>query len=211
MSALDASYLEDNNIPMVPEEIRKLIHGHLAACREAAQRGLPLIEHRGEPLSLEDWRHFCQTYLSVDTILPPELLQQWLRYLQQDANLKVHFPAGYSSCLAVIPVSEYGKKLEEDSIQQGGFLKPLTVELAGKTYKEDGKERVGKKGKTTGFTEVTSYIFKLLPLEVQEQCSFEIQPYAEGPTHEVTPADRERIISQFEKAFKNAQGLFNNK
>jgi len=199
---------ETNNETMSPEQMAKTIRRHMLACGEAESKGSVMFEYGGKPLDQKGFVDFCREYLGGEDPLPDAMLKARLDYFKQDGKLKSHLPAGYRCCVAVLPITHQGHKLSAEEVEKGAYQVCLIVEP---DQVSELSGMVLKKGRTMGgsFAPDNSYLFHLLPAEVQSECTFTIEPYKEGPRHQVDAQDRDRIIGQFEKAFRNAQKIFN--
>lgn len=140
-----------------------------------------------EPVTFSDYQTVCREFLSLTEVLPESLLARWLAYITQNSKLKLHFPEGYTCCLAIIPFTTYGNPLTSEEIERGDYLKILIVNPEGKTV--------------SGFSINSSFVSDLLPLEVRK-LAFQIEKYDKEEPYQITHTDRQRLAANFEKAFR---------
>jgi hypothetical protein len=189
--------LEDMNSPETEtEEIReairmegeRAIHG---AGDEAA--------YDGDPLDSGKYVRASRDLLRRKIVLSDDLLKKRVAYLQQDNELKKHLPPNHRCCVAVIPCSLYGLPFSEDEVESGLHQANLIVEaVTDKTVR--------------GFTLFNSDMFRMQPVEVQQNCVFEIGEYEIVDPKKpwmVSEDDRNRIIDLYTAKFKEAQKIFN--
>ena len=191
---------DEQNTHLTPEEVWKLIRSHISGCTAFAVKNLDPLQYLGPQVSTADYMAFCAQYLKKEPVLTPELLRQRVDQINDEARLKLLFPAGKRCCLAVIPVNYYGNELEDKEKEKGEFLVDLIVTLS-----DDEDEN----GLTERFGSGPSYIYNILPKEVRETCSFTIPEYEDPNPNVVTDTDRMTICKLYEEAYRNSQKLFN--
>jgi hypothetical protein len=149
----------------------------VSAIRNPDQRAL--TEH--------EYKELCQQYLESDEPLNNEHLSDLIKYLENDFKFEIHFPEGNKCCLAIVPFSEAGNKLEKNEINHGKHIRLLIIDKRGQT--------VG------GFSPWRSYISELLPSSVQS--------HAISIGSHKDPNNRARIIREIESAYSNLQSIIN--
>lgn len=140
-----------------------------------------------------DYLEFCRAYLGQD-FLTKELLQRRLQYFRNHPDLPGLLPPGANVCVVPIPCSENGFRLEEDEIQRGMFLRTLLLDTSDLAI--------------LGFSRSKCNIFKLLPVEIRAQLSFQIPAYQPAENGRVSATDRENICKRYEQVFRTAHTLF---
>lgn len=179
--------------------------------RIAAEKGniqVPAaLAHQPEKMDFEEYLLACRELLGTDAPLNDEILygkinergendgSGRLHYLQQDSKLKLHLPEGYRCCIVVIPCSQYGFALEADDIKNGYYVRALIV---------DENDMA-----VSGHTQNASTLFKKLPKEIQEKCTFRIPKYEKEGMYEITAGDRKNITDLYEQTYKTAQKILN--
>ena len=144
------------------------------------------------PMSLQEYRNLCRTYLGGKAVLTSDLLARRLDYIRQDSKLKGHFSPGNTYCPAIIPFSNFGNVLPADEIEKGYALRTLVIDPQGKTI--------------NGFSPKPSRIFSRLPLEIQ-QLAFGVDAYGNDDPYSVSPQEREKIVAKYEAAFHALEKL----
>jgi hypothetical protein len=169
--------------------------------------GMPAMPEKSQQMDFEEYLLACRELLGTDVPLTDEILygntdtsgnyqsMGRLNYLKQDSKLKMHLPEGYRCCIVVIPCSQYGFPLEADDVKNGHYVRALIV---------DENDMA-----VMGHTFNASTLFKKLPKEMQEKCTFKIPKYEKEGIYEITDGDRKNIMDLYEQTYKAAQKLLN--
>ena len=176
------------NTKLIIKRIREEADRSIKATSGAA---IPL--YKDNPIPIKDYVTACFELLEIKDIFPDSLLQDRIKYFSQDGKLKLHLPENYRCCLAIIPCTIYGFPLEKKEIADGNYLRALVVDEA---------------GKTAGFTSGESYLFNILPMEIQQNCTFNIGKYEPEDLYSISEADRNKIINLYKKVFFKIKKLF---
>ena len=143
----------------------------------------------------------CNEFLGTENILPDGLLKARLDFIKQDSHLKQHFQPGRKIQLAVIPFSGNGIRLDPDGIKDGDYLRTLVV-----MEEKDEFGNVLSSKTVGGFSFYRNEVHKLLPAEFTE-CSFVVPSYSSNGPYTVTDAEREIIMTEYERALRKLQEL----
>jgi len=196
---IESIWADEEKTTMSAFDTAEKIHDHIADCTEASRKGETPAGFKVQPIPLGDYVNACHECLPVVEVLTADLLRLRMDAMIQsdDAEMLSNFPPGMRCCVTVIPVTPRGSKLEVKDMRKGSYQTRLIVE----------KDTENAKGRTIeGFSMEPSYIFHMLPEEVQKQCTFEIPQY--DPAN---PDDRQKIMDLYAGAFKSAQLIFNRK
>lgn len=150
----------------------------------------------------EEHKEMCREFLGMDNPLTDQLLKDRLDFIAQDSHLKEHFHAGNRIQLAVIPFSTNGNELDPDEIDRGDYLRNLVI--------LEVKDEFGNilSSKTiSGFSFNRNEVHKLMPGKLAE-CSFIVPEYSSKSLYTVTKEERQKIMQEYEAAFRKLQQLF---
>lgn len=169
-----------------PEQIAMDIGTHMAACHEARDTGFynELSVTSFDFCDYEKAVHKLLKDIPEGGLLPDDLLNKRIHYIasMNDSERQAFFEPGRKCCLTIIPVNNSGFDLKDIDQHNGLYLRFLIVE-------EDGRT-------TDGFGPVESYIFKMMPKEIREACTFSIDS-----------ADRESIVKAVKEKFQALREL----
>jgi hypothetical protein len=194
---VESSIPNEEKPPMTPYEIASLIYRHMADCTEAARNNEPPSEYDLHSIPLADYLAACNEFSKGAGLLPKELLGTRIdAMLSQDTEeFLLNFPPGKRCCVTVIPVTPRGSKLTPEDMALGRYQTRLIVE----------KDTGTNKGCTiAGFSSAPSYIFNILPEEIQRECTFEVPDY--DPAR---PDGMKKVVDLFSEAFEKARIIFN--
>ena len=145
-----------------------------------------------EPMTLESYFQICRKFLNGNKILTDDLLKRRLDYIKNDSKLKEHFRPGFKYCPAMIPFSNFGNPLTENELSEGHALRTLAIDPEGKTV--------------NGFSQHPSRIFDRLPVDIKS-LAFDVGEYQSKDPYSVTVEEREKIIVNYELAFRMLRRL----
>jgi hypothetical protein len=139
-----------------------------------------------KPVDIDTFRSACAE-LEVNEILPESLMNLYLGLIESGDTKKIDsvFPKYGTVCLAVIPFTMSGVPIERKYQEMFSYFKVLEV---------------GPNGLTLGIESNPGYYFKYLPVEIQQQCTFEV------PTNE-SGFDLKELKIRFINAFAKLKKL----
>jgi hypothetical protein len=159
-------------------------------------------DNKPKAVEMPIYRNFCRDFLGEDDPISDDVIRVELERVRSTTKLRKLFLENHRCCVTVIPCSRYGNLLGDSEIKSKMYFAMLTVDETGKT--------VG------GFTSDDSRIFDLQPVEIQSDCTFNIGMFEPLPPpdknnyypFDVSPADRTRLIAEYERVLRNAQARF---
>lgn len=143
------------------------------------------------PIDLAEYADACRT-LDCAELLPKKLEDMLLQRLDGLASNQVSgkYPSGHKFCLAVFPTSDHGIPFDEESLNEFRHFHQLLLQARGLSY---------------GFGNFPGYYFRLLPKEIQEQCTFEAPKYKFD--NFVSPEEKQMLKERILQAFRNLKKL----
>lgn len=142
-----------------------------------------------------DYLQACREMFKQKTLLTDELLQKYVRFIENSSDLSGAFPSGYKCCLTVVPCTSGGFAFTEEDVAEGSHVLVLTI---------NSQDMV-----ISGFAMQPSPLFQILPLEVQQQLVFDIPEYEDNDPFGVPLDVRQKIVAEFTRVYKKAQEMFN--
>lgn len=157
--------------PKSPKQIADAIGDHMAMCAEMKD-GEIVGKQLVEPFKLNDYKGAVHEFLQksiVERLLEPRIVDYYLEVIERlnPQEQKDFFVPGFKCCATVVPVSNKGLPLDEQSQIDGRYLRFMVVD----------EFDVSK----DNFSWEHSFLYKMQPEEIQADlseggCTFEILP-----------------------------------
>ena len=143
------------------------------------------------PIDLAEYADACRT-LDCAELLPQKLEEMLIQRLDGLASNQVtrKYPSGQKFCLAVFPTSDHGIPFDEENLKEFRHFNQLMLQARGLTY---------------GYGNYPGYYFRLLPKEIQDQCSFEAPKYKFE--NFASPEEMQLLKEKMLQAFHNLKRL----
>lgn len=152
-----------------------------------------VFEQPLEACDADEFRAAC-SYLGKD-MLNEGVLQSALQSLRKlGAAIKSMYTHGNRCCVTVMPVDELGKPFNEAQKKEAQHLYRLLV---------------GDDGTTVHYSVIVAHYFSLLPVEIQQKCSFVID-YKDLPdyTGQISDTDFMNFYNAYVDAFNELRAFF---
>lgn len=159
--------------------------------RRSLNQGQKYVGDDGlQPLSLEEFR---ASFRELGfPILPDDILERELSYYQERLyKLKQIAPNGQKVMLTVFPCDSNGRIYSKEEMKNHQYFRTLYIN-------QDGTESIG-------YEAFGGPHFKLLPAEIQEQCSFVVR--YQNDDLMATEEDLEALLKQVTEAYRALQRL----
>ncbi len=104
-------------------------------------------------IDVSHYKIMCQEYLGDTLLLNRVVDDRVTREIEQNAHVKVSFPAGHRCCIAIVPFDNYGNPLTPEQIKRGDHLRTFIVNSKGVTEQ--------------GMSAQDSFEYDILPDEIQ--------------------------------------------
>lgn len=188
-----------NTINHIPEESQEVANQIRALMLQPADK-----DKKPKATDMGKYRNFCVDFLNEEDPISDDVIENELELAKRSLYLRGLFPENHHVCATVIPCSRYGNLLEDTAMADKKFYVRLIIDAEGKTV--------------SGFTSDKSFIFDLQPAEIQSDCTFDVGSFEVLPApvddkpypYDLTPKDRARVLSEYERVLKNAQQHFRN-
>ncbi len=182
--------MENTDSHIMANDVAKTIGTMTEQTNSALNQGATPAMNDVQPIDLLEFQESFRE-LGVE-VLPDSLAESKLAELKNQLyKLKTRFPEGTHVLLAAFPCDANGRLYSDEELKNHDYFKTLFVDE--------------KTGLSSGFGSWTNGFSKLLPKEIQDQCSFtvhysSIMPYSDDK-------DFEQFSSEYKKAFHALKAL----
>jgi hypothetical protein len=183
--------MESTNPNEMFDKIANQLFAESKRLNELRSAGEEVTTEGVEPIALEEYR---EAFIDMPPeFLSNEHLEQELKRLKDNLyKLKQFYPEGSNIQLATFPCTDVGLPYSDEMIKERRYLIPMFINE--------------KTGLSTGYGNMNpSTHAKLLPKEIQENCSFTV--HYEADYQEADEKDFEQFAVQYTKAFKELQRM----
>lgn len=163
-------------------------------------------EEKIKQFDLQEYLLAIRELTGTDSPLTDEILSQRLAYLSQDSKIKDHYPEDHKCTIAAIACSDKGFPLPAEHIKGGSYVRSIITDESAQTK--------------NGYIYEVNELYKYLPGEVQDLCSFQIAKYnnldddpkADGEAKaKAKIANCNQVAKAYKATYEKAQLLFNKR